>query len=292
VTDPTERWRRRRQADENARGLARPTPEDLPLTHSQTRGVCRIVANLDDGLYTVTRQAWDSTAWADTAAAAGFAGALARDFRNRPAGQVGRRVVFWIQDAMDGREEILLDVENPDAIETVRDAEAEPNEVSDATALRFAGAAGIETTVSEQTEGEATTTISLPAGGEDTGDVLVWNAGQDCWQVLTIPDWGHYALHVESWTPAFKQPHIYRVSAAATGYSGVAALEIDSDGDSGGPILLTHSGSGTFPERTVQITLSHAALHAAQQNITVRNAAGTGTVTLQFDKYGHFLGTA
>ncbi|HHH75833.1 MAG TPA: hypothetical protein ENL03_02260, partial [Phycisphaerae bacterium] len=285
MDNQTEKWRRRHQAELNVQSQAWPISESLPFATDQCIGVCRIVSNDSDGLYTVTRQFWDGQYWLDASSPTGFEEIVGRDYNNRSTGSAGDRAVFWTQPAIDGTVEILVDLgadgSGGSGVDTVRDSQTEPNSVSPVDTIIFKALGGIEAVVSEPNDDEARVTLSLPDGGEDAAALLGWNGNDEWVKICDGPGIGDpQILYVDAnETVSWKDAHIQYISVNGSVYAGVSVIDIhhNSVDDASGPILVTSQGSGSHPERTVDLIISHTSGFSSQQNIEVRNSAGTGT---------------
>lgn len=82
------------------------------LPGSSRASLARIVSNDDEGTYTITEQRWDPDGeqWLDAFAPLGHVDAEARDYRDRPSGEVDQMVRFWERRDLGGEMTLLLDV--------------------------------------------------------------------------------------------------------------------------------------------------------------------------------------
>jgi hypothetical protein len=287
-------WKRQNQALDNLNRSSRPEDRGPALPGRQRIGTAKITAlGAGAGEYTVTVENYFDGTWHESSGGGGFVDLGVRDFRGRDFGQVGQRVLFWTQGDLDGCSRVWIDVTSRPFI-AVQDDQA--NQVDQAFTLRVSGDNGLSSGVSQVDGQTADLTLSLP-GGLYGGDLLRWNNTAGQWQVLQV------ASTLENQIPwlaeaddlRWVQPFFSTLGVSGESVSGVAHLYLhqnDLQNSTAGPIRLSQESSGTFPGRSVQVVVSHDAPHVNSQSVTVSDAAGTGTVTLEFDRHGHFQGVS
>jgi hypothetical protein len=291
MTQTLEAWKQKIQADENFRNISRHHAAGNMQEPCDRLGICKIVSTgPETGQYQVTLQHWLGESWYDASEHAGFADLTVRDFRDRDFGQVGQRVLFWVQCDLDGTDRVWIDVTSRPFIQVCDQDDMAIDQVS---SLRILGDNGISSEISAGGDGQAQLTLALPDGLYG-GDLLTWDAAEGEWKVLEVTSclddripWLAEADDLR-WTKAF----FSTLGISGTEISGVAHVHFhpnDPQNSSAGPIRLTQSHSGSHPETSVDVVVSHYAPHASSQTVTVRDAAGTGTVTLEFDRFGHFI---
>ncbi len=288
-------WQDRRQTEENLRQIAWPPESRVPLGGGSGLGICRIVSvDSDDYSYMVTQQVWHGTDFGD-AGDAGLVGRLARDYKMRTTGQVDQLVPFWLLPNRHGGQDIWIDVTVRLNLSVI---DSDDNAADGVEQLQMDGENGITATLGGS-DGLATVVLNLPEGQDNAvggGDLLVWiqDAGWPqggYWSTVAaeaassvIP--GVY--YVGASGPQFVESHLARMTVGGTDVEGVSRISLDAYD----AIEIDLSSYGTAPGKTVEALIHHATQFAGDQSVTVRNAAGDGTTTLQFDKFGHFTGTA
>jgi hypothetical protein len=288
-------WQDRRQTEENLRQTAWPPESRVPLDGRTGLGICRIVSvDTDDFSYQITQQVWHGTDFGD-AGDAGLVDRPARDYKLRTTGQVDQFVPFWLLPNRRGGQDVWIDVTVRLDLSVV---DSDDNTAEKIEQLQLDGENGI-TAALDGGDGLATVMLNLPQGQDNAvggGDLLVW-IQNPAW-----PQGGYWSTvaaeapssvipgvyYVGSTGPQFVESHLARVTIGGTDIDGVSRVSLDTYD----AIEIDLSSFGTAPEKTVEALVHHATQFAGDQSVTVRNAAGDGTITLQFDKFGHFTGTA
>ncbi|MFP4354071.1 MAG: hypothetical protein ACLFUJ_03020 [Phycisphaerae bacterium] len=298
-----ERLRQLQHRQENLLAQAAPAGRAWPETRPDGRclplgmGVARITS-VDDAsaLYTITQQLWDQYGF-DDAEQVGLVEKTARDYRLRTTGQIDQIVTYWMLPNRRGGMDVWIDVSREILLELIDSDEQTFGQIE---SLRLDGENGLRVWANQSAPGCIEAQINLPDGVNNAvggGDLLVWiedqaRPGGGFWSTVafeSVPSAGvPLTYYIGPEGPGFAQPHIMNLSVGGSQLAGVSSLSLDV----AEPLEIAFWQVGDDPEKAVDVVISHKAPFASAQSVTVRDAAGTGTVTLEFDQFGHFTGTS